>query len=290
MAACASEKGDQIIKALTQLCDDGRIGYACGNSDGFFDAPKNLEAVPVEQDFIELRSGIKASLNGKLERLLMANADVERDFYRSGTRLAGKKLATIKSGNLDVFERSEIGEDIDTEISILVDGSGSMRKLWTPTLASAFALADVLSVYHVDFSIYQFSRHIQLVHAANKRWSKFHDEVPCMMGGGTSTAEALNWGASQLVDSRANRKILVVITDGEPNSAVQALAVANDAQQAGMELIHILIGSAGVNYEVNLRTNQIGFVSRCGMNGSANDLAIAMEQALTQAFQKTMAN
>ena len=60
--------------------------------------------------------------------------------------------------------------------------------------------------------------------------------------GGTPMAQALWYAAADLLACREDRRMLVVLTDGEPDDAAQVLRLLGLCRQAGIETVGIGIG------------------------------------------------
>jgi cobaltochelatase CobT len=69
-------------------------------------------------------------------------------------------------------------------------------------------------------------------------------QIDC--GGGTPMGMAMIWAASQLAPRRETRKMLIVITDGEPDNVEQVRKLVGMYEKAGVEVIGVGIGCDSV--------------------------------------------
>lgn len=227
------------------------------------------------------RSTVSASLAGRLERLLEASVSIDIEYRRSGGRLDSRLLPAIRLGRQDVFVRRDDGEAIDTAVTILLDGSGSMRDIWGGALAATYAAMDVMRLHSVAAALDVFSQGSSyLMHSHDKPWAGMREQPIVLPGGGTPTGAAINVAASTLVQRSEARKIVLLVTDGGPDHLAQAIAVTREAQAAGVDVAHVFIGSGGEEYELALRANGLGRVGRCLDFRNAVTLAKAIEEAL----------
>ena len=86
--------------------------------------------------------------------------------------------------------------------------------------------------------------------------------------------------AASLVERQEERKLILLLTDGDPGNLPAALAVAREAVAADIEIAYVFIGSGGSAYEEELQRGKLGRVGRCRQAANPAALARAIEDAL----------
>ena len=201
---------------------------------------------------------VKAASNALRQRiagLLQAQTLSRRYPALSGRRIDARRLGRIETGELRLFVRECAGLKTDTAVQILVDRSGSMRSASGRERSqgmrpievarqSCYAAALALQqVPQVSVSVAAFPGNgpgelIVLAHFAQRIERQAARFASLEAGGGTPMAEAMLWGAAQLLAQRRPRRILMVITDGAYDEARGKSMVARLAG-AGIETIGI---------------------------------------------------
>jgi Mg-chelatase subunit ChlD len=203
-------------------------------------------------------------LSRKIERLLQI---ASRDIYRSGKkkgRLCAKNLyrATMKDSGGFAQRVMKTKEDKlslkETKIFLLIDQSGSMGTHKTICAAHAtMHLSEVLSLIGVDHEIGGFTEEDCLVHTIIKpmgvRMSleklSHNLAVSAAMMAGNADGDSLLYAANRFAKHKAQRKIMIVLSDGSPAGGkgydIEALdtytrkAIASIEDDSDMELIGI---------------------------------------------------
>jgi len=192
---------------------------------------------------------IRASLQG-----LIQSSRYERPVNkRSGNRIDGRKLVRLSQGDSRVFERRTHKQAPNTALHLLVDASGSMsgcydhsRRLRLIDLAmdSAVALALALEgISGVNPAITRFPhedtdnvipllKHGQKVRPHASAFSAFTN-------GGTPLHTAIWYAAASVLATKEERKVIMVLTDGEPDDYDAAKSVIRRCEATGIELVGV---------------------------------------------------
>ena len=192
---------------------------------------------------------IRASLQG-----LVQSSRCDRPVNkRSGNRIDGRKLSRLIQGDARVFERRSHKQAPNTAIHLLVDCSGSMnaiystdsnRRLIQLAIESAMALALALEgISGVNPAVTRFPfgdsddvvpllRHGQKVRPNASAFS-------AVTNGGTPLHSALWYAASSVIATREERKVIMVLTDGQPDDECAAKAVIKRCESSGIELVGV---------------------------------------------------
>lgn len=149
------------------------------------------------------------------------------------------RLATVTPG---VFIRKDFREAPNTAIHLLLDTSGSMAT-GALELANAvcYAVGKALQgIPGVNLGITAFPGGRSPENGATvtpvlRHGEKLSKQFPCMAYGLTPLAEALWWVMQQMCFLREERKIILIITDGDPDSVSAALKALGQARKLGIE-------------------------------------------------------
>ena len=176
-----------------------------------------------------------------------------------GTRLDTHRLARVGLGETRLFLKPELKTAPNTAIHLLLDRSYSMNaNLLDPngkisgtrlsmTLSASVALALALegvpgvNVGMTAFpgeavdSVYRLLNHGQRV---TSRASAF----TLRASGGTPMTEAIWFGAAALLRCREPRKVLLVLTDGQPDELASTLDILQRCRESGIETVGIGLG------------------------------------------------
>ncbi|MDT4291601.1 VWA domain-containing protein [Methylomonas sp. MO1] len=176
-----------------------------------------------------------------------------------GRRMDGKRLHRLLLGETKVFQRKQVKAAPNTAIHLLLDKSESMGYQVTDsqgqpigsrmpialeaTLALALAFEGIPGVNpgvtafpgHQDDSVFQLLEHGQRV---NVRAGVFSLAAT----GSTPMTEAIWFGAASLLRCREPRKVLMVMTDGQPNDTLSTLDILQRCRDSGIEAVGIGLG------------------------------------------------
>lgn len=198
---------------------------------------------------------IRAALQG-----LVQSQSLKRTQHSNrGRRIDGKCLHHLALGDSKVFLGSSLKASPNTAIHLLVDKSESMgyqvldrqrNQMMTrmpialeASLALALALEGLPGVNpgvtafpggH-DASVYRLLEHGQRVRQRSGAFS-------LSASGSTPMTEAIWFGAASLLRCREPRKVLLVMTDGQPNDTLSTLAILQSCRDSGIETVGIGLG------------------------------------------------
>ena len=205
---------------------------------------------------VQSESGkIRAALQG-----LVQSQTLNRSQHASrGRRLDGKRLHRLPLGETKVFQRKQAKTAPNTAIHLLLDKSESMGYQVTDsqgqpigsrmpialeaTLALALAFEGIPGVNpgvtafpgRQDDSVYRLLEHGQRVNARTGAFS-------LAASGSTPMTEAIWFGAASLLRCREPRKVLMVMTDGQPNDTLSTLELLQRCRDSGIETVGIGLG------------------------------------------------
>jgi cobalamin biosynthesis protein CobT len=230
-----------------------------------------------------------APMQKDVERAVAArSAAVWTSGHRSG-RLHGASLARLAAGRDDVFRRKQENHTKDVAVELVIDASGSMSGGQIQVAAAAaYALSSTLDRLNIANDVVAFSTHhlpadahmrmredeVKLGRSYARRETvympilkDFNERMSALVrlrfatlggGGGKVLAnnidgESVQYAYRRLMLRREARKVMIVLSDGEPCAAgdmraqVKHLkAVVKNIEKSGTDVIGIGIESAAV--------------------------------------------
>lgn len=248
LEARTADKGSGVVMAAVS-----------GKKTAIFPAGKKAEAM----------SG-SVALRQRLAGLLQA-----RTIRQCGTGRNGKPdssgLHRICVGNARVFGREAERIALDAAVHVLLDCSASMKgTAMSITGKSCYALVKALAhanginlavtafpAEHARISVFPAIRHGQRV-----------KEMPFLDAfGDTPLGPALWWVMREMLPLRESRKIILILTDGVPNSIKAARVAIAQCQKLKIEVMGIGIQSSAIRHLLPKSSKVIG---------QLNELAPAM--------------
>ena len=223
-----------------------------GDTGGYMHLTSDIEDAQNNGDFSSLLSSIQLSTNrlsGQLQSLLEASTEDAVTNVHVGRMVDIRGMHRIFNGSTDVFLEERESPQVDTNVVILLDRSGSMsRQLTLAQQCVASAALAVEKVQDANVCVAAFPGERTNV----IRLTKSGESVRRTLGryvlratGGTPTAEALWWAASELIALGAERNIVILCSDGEPNAPEQAQNIIRMLRRSDIEVVGVGIGEEG---------------------------------------------
>lgn len=166
-------------------------------------------------------------------------------------RIDGNRLHRLAAQNPRVFQRSAEKQSIDTAVHILLDCSSSMTECMPLANAACYSVASALHrIRGVSVGVTAFPgiwdyEETNTVSPVLKHGQRMHMRFAAKAYGSTPMGEALWWTCQQMMALKENRKIILILTDGVPDSARNTEAALEAAKGLGYEVIGIGIGQYG---------------------------------------------
>ncbi|MFC1337419.1 MAG: VWA domain-containing protein [gamma proteobacterium symbiont of Clathrolucina costata] len=260
VADAANQAASQIRKALQSSADDlsqdafeALKAELCQEADLNGDdtyctvptAPPTGGDELAGRQLLDQVQNTTSKLRSQLMGLVQA-ARRNRDFARRhGRKLDGKRVTRILSGDTRIFKKREDRPQANTAVHVLTDLSSSMnghseQVAREASLAISLALEAIPGVSpavtyfrgYSDDPVRSAVRHGQSVRRQAHRFIE-----PSQ--GCTPMAEGLWYAAYELSKMGEDRKLMVVITDGEPDNAKACHTVLDLCRNAGIETVGI---------------------------------------------------
>ncbi|MBZ0134339.1 MAG: VWA domain-containing protein [Rhodanobacter sp.] len=251
----ANELLQQVVEALVQVCREA------------LDLEDTLEALAAAQAFTggegapddtlqtgqdhDLDAGYSASLGirNRLVSYLDAVTNDETFICQRGRRLSDRHLANCVAGDNRIFRGKIEGVTLSTAVMLVQDVSGSMDghpiKIASQALyATALALEGIEGVEVAAMAFPGNGKVLGFGESPRRNAERFQLDS----WGGTPMAEGVLVATQALLDQRLNRRIMIVLTDGEPDRREQTLAAIASAEQEGIEVFGVGILTASVEH------------------------------------------
>jgi len=252
--------------------------------------PRTVTPPPVG-DNLARYNALKAAVSGhiaQLSRRLAVEFQTKRrtrSVIAEEGRLDGRRLHHALTGETRIYRHKVVTQSPKPAVSLVLDCSGSMGFEYVGSkicpkddiilaTQAVIAIAEVCAVMGVPFEVVTFAGgQIGAIKTFDHPLTRARGRIGAIdAGGGTPTAEALWIAGNRLVGRREERKILMLVTDGDPDNMPSAKQVAGLIERSGIEL-----------YGIGLGTNAIRQVcQKSGVIMNANDLAPAILTALAE--------
>lgn len=196
---------------------------------------------------------LRTQLHGLLQSSVLARTRVGRH-----GRLDARQLHRVSVADARVFKRDGQRVGINTAVHILLDCSGSMRRRIALTTQVCHAVATALdTIDGINVGVTAFpagtpadggNENAQgpticpiLAHG-----ERMHDRFAMSATGCTPLGEALWWTLQRVVPLAESRKIILILTDGDPDSFNVALDAIEEGRHFGVEIYGLGIMSEAI--------------------------------------------
>lgn len=236
----ADENPNAMQSDITIPCQDDQSG-----------ARFKMGSIAEAYSVVECAKQTTHKLRAQLLGLVQASQRVARSTSYSGNRIDQSKITRVITGDLKIFKSKVKRISPDTAVHVLVDLSSSMNNKYVVAQQAAVAITLSLeSIPGVSPAVTYFgqesSEPVQPMLKHGERLMSKIGMIPAKPAGGTPLAEAMWYAAYQLSKVRNERKIIVVVTDGEPNDSAKTKHIVDLCQNAAIEMIAVGVGSDAV--------------------------------------------
>lgn len=253
--------------------------------------PGEMPDMPDVTDAIRKRAmPVSSQLGRKLEALLEDLRTSQVILRDRGRRLNCASLAGVPVGHTRVFRSVEEEEGVDTALSILIDISASMSdklKDGVPAIRAVedttWALGDVLEKHDVPFSVSTFGARTTSLKKFEESWRKAGRRHWRGLESSTVTHLAVRTASASLLTQEAERKLLLLITDGIPSDVDKTAVAVREAQRHGCE-VAILFIAAKAPAEMDEALKKAGTGIKASRLDSASNIAQHIFAAVRGAF------
>ena len=220
--------------------------------------PQAEQAMLGDEAILTLSASESAQIRARLRGMVQSSQDNRNHAKRQGLRVATHRLAASQAGESRLFIQRQPRIAPNAAVHLLVDISGSMgkpigegnRKYFhvanEATLALAMALEGIPGV--VPAVSYFPGIHQEVSIALLPKQSVRHraacfDQKP---RGCTPMAQAMWFAANSLLAQKQKRKLMIVLTDGDPDDWAATHDIVDRCRRSGFELLGIGIQTRSV--------------------------------------------
>ena len=285
-AICSELQGASVMQSPGEHVTGTHARILSGKICDIPTVEDDSEGLAEEAEVRALSKSIERRLGAKLRDKLEARTQSSTTYGRRGLRVGSHRLSRAKAGVLDVFRKTEDGMELSIAVSLVVDMSGSMARVFGSTLrrvgaaGAAYAIAEVLGKFAIPFSWVNFGSSALAVKRFAVPWRKRRDSKTVDGLGGTELDVPLLRLLPELAARDEERKLFLVITDGDPDNADEVVAVLSLMPMMGVEVAMFFIGSEGAELERKLAAQGLQ-VARANR---PEDLAQGLFEAVDNAF------
>jgi cobaltochelatase CobT len=270
-----SEIGEMISEVLEQIMGGNRPS----------DISEGRGTQKISDESLRVKSQIKR-IADDLRDALETQTVCTKSIKQVGKRLSSRVLPRVRSGNSNVFSQKVIADGVSTAVTVLCDLSGSMTSRTddrTTTRQDAavglmLGLGDILDEYEVPFEFDVYADLYATMKSFSDDWSqvKRKNTLP-NVGGGTITGAAMQKALGNLVVQPQDRRLMVIITDGDTGDLQVLASCYAEATEMGIEVASIMIGP--MIPSISQLANKFGFKAT-SINDSRNLGRFAVERIL----------
>ncbi|MDG3046705.1 VWA domain-containing protein [Vibrio parahaemolyticus] len=220
--------------------------------------PQAEQAMLGDEAILTLSASESAQIRARLRGMVQSSQDNRNHAKRHGLRVATHRLAASQAGESRLFIQRQPRIAPNAAVHLLVDISGSMgkpigegnRKYFHVANEAALALAMALEGIPgvVPAVIYFPGIHQEVSIALLPKQSVRHraacfDQKP---RGCTPMAQAMWFAANSLLAQKQKRKLMIVLTDGDPDDWAATHDIVDRCRRSGFELLGIGIQTRSV--------------------------------------------
>jgi len=220
--------------------------------------PQAEQAMLGDEAILTLSASESAQIRARLRGMVQSSQDNRNHAKRRGLRVATHRLAASQAGESRLFIQRQPRIAPNAAVHLLVDISGSMgkpigegnRKYFHVANEAALALAMALEgipgvVPAVSYfpGIHQEVSIALLPKQSVRHRAACFDQKP---RGCTPMAQAMWFAANSLLAQKQKRKLMIVLTDGDPDDWAATHDIVDRCRRSGFELLGIGIQTRSV--------------------------------------------
>lgn len=204
---------------------------------------------------VQAASGLRQSMHG----LLQGMQQTRRTHKETGRVMDTRRLTSAFLGETKLFRHKSKAVEFNSAFTVLLDSSSSLGSDMVEAEAAVVSLLFALDgIKGVTTSAYHFphatTNNVGLLKA---REQSFRAAVNAKQFGissnGCTPLEQALWPAfSDLLNARADRHVMVVVTDGKPDNSEPVIQMVKDAKKEGVIVIGIGFGGAKASLMTSL--------------------------------------
>lgn len=272
----------QIIKEkLDKKADETQRSTPGGSGAGVGVADPLLDLVADPSDLIAHARSATSALRVRLGALVEATLEEDDSLESSGSFIDNRLLYRTAVGDNKIFVNVDEEIGVSTAFVILFDRSGSMSGRIDVAREAALSVSMALNeIPGMAVACAAFPSHMSqtgvlpLTHFGETPLRTAGRYQAVNASGGTPMTEAIWWGACQLAMREEPRKIMLVVTDGDPDRVESCRNTIRIVSNCGVEMMGLGVMSQSV----------VGLFPVHAVIDNTNQLATAMFGMLQSAL------
>ena len=220
--------------------------------------PQAEQAMLGDEAILTLSASESAQIRARLRGMVQSSQDNRNHAKRHGLRVATHRLAASQAGESRLFIQRQPRIAPNAAVHLLVDISGSMgkpigegnRKYFHVANEAALALAMALEgIPGVVPAVSYFPGIHQEVSIALLPKQSVRHRAACFdqkTRGCTPMAQAMWFAANSFLAQKQKRKLMIVLTDGDPDDWAATHDIVDRCRRSGFELLGIGIQTRSV--------------------------------------------
>ncbi|MFN5255964.1 MAG: VWA domain-containing protein [Limnohabitans sp.] len=218
-------------------------------SGGYQPLPEVAFKTGLSPEAVRVSVMVKSAAD-ELQDALRTETRCEKSTKLVGKSINSRVLSRVRLGNARIFRQKNEGLGLSTAVQFVVDMSGSMQDRLHDGIARldaavglVYGMGDVLDEYEVPFQINAYSEVYASLKSFSEDWTQVRKrrERPRICGG-TVTGMAVQRALCDMVVRQEERKLLVVITDGDTADLPVLMSCYAEAREMGIEIASVMIG------------------------------------------------
>lgn len=252
------DKSQALVKVTNSaeyLCTPKFSGIVIDPADGASDA-ESVDGMPVvkgsraKASILKQQVGNKSAVYAARLRALLENVEEAEVYSSPRGRLNDRNLYRFALDDNRIFDQREDCITETAAISVLLDLSGSTSgSVELQIRIAATLLSDVLTQVGTPHEVVGFGSSSRAELCMVKSFTDSAQAgidaiaaVDTLVGGGTPTGRAVQNAGFRLLTHDSQRKLLIVVTDGRPESREHASEMTAAVEALGIEVIYLVIG------------------------------------------------
>ncbi|WP_027362088.1 cobaltochelatase CobT-related protein [Halodesulfovibrio aestuarii] len=218
---------------------------------------------PIEKNVLQHVERVTAGMQTRFHSLMQTEMLTRARPAKKG-RIDWGSLYKMAIGRQDMFYERSKSYGVDTAFHILLDSSGSMGSRINLATAVCFSVAKALAVNGINVGITAFPaiahNGMPTVKPLIQHGECIHPNIRVCARGTTPMAEALWWVLQQISALSDQRKIVMIVSDGEPDELPGTLDAIRKGKEYGVEFYGLGICSPEIKDILPKQSNVISTI------------------------------
>ncbi|MGH8159352.1 MAG: cobaltochelatase CobT-related protein [Rhodanobacter sp.] len=163
-----------------------------------------------------------------------------------GSRFDPMAAAGFLRGESKLFGHRTNRRKVNTAISLLLDSSGSMSGRITAARQAVLAMAHGFEQIQGVVTAAAAFPEVSVMKEFHEKTGRVERRFDVSAKGGTPMGQAMVWAMSGLAVRKESRKMMVIVTDGEPDDVSGVQLLVRRLKASGVECIGVGIGTESV--------------------------------------------